>query len=132
MVRCRGGMVHTPDAFSSHIQEIHKHMNSRSFYKPDLSSESKPQTLLSRHDAAARLSVSLATLDRLTRAGELPRVKLPGKVLYRPESLDAFARSKESWVANATAVSSDLVSPGPQALPDGPPGKRPFKCPRVP
>lgn len=87
-------------------------MNSRSFYKPDLSPESNAQTLLSRHDAAARLSISLATLDRLTRAGELPRIKLPGKVLYRPESLDAFARSKESWVANVGAGSSDFTSHG--------------------
>jgi len=87
-------------------------MNSRSFYKQDLPSESKPQTLLSRHDAAVRLSISLATLDRLTRAGELPRVKLPGKVLYRPESLEAFARSKESRVANVEAASSGFASPG--------------------
>jgi hypothetical protein len=87
-------------------------IHSRSFYKPDLPNESNAQALLSRHDAAARLSISLATLDRLKRAGELPRVKLPGKVLYRPESLDAFARSKESWVANVNARSSDLASPG--------------------
>jgi hypothetical protein len=85
---------------------------SASFYKHDPPTKSNTQTLLSRHDAAARLSISLATLDRLTRAGELPRVKLSGKVLYRPESLDAFARSKESWVVNAAAASSDLASPG--------------------
>lgn len=86
-------------------------MNSRSFYKPDLTPEPTTQTLLSRHDAAARLSISLATLDRLTRAGELPRVKLPGKVLYRPESLDAFARAKESRVANAAVTAVGLASP---------------------
>ncbi len=87
-------------------------ISSRSFYKSDVPPDSNAQTLLSRHDAAARLSISLATLDRLTRAGELPRIKLPGKVLYRPESLDAFARRKECWVASEEADSRDFASSG--------------------
>jgi excisionase family DNA binding protein len=71
-------------------------VDSNNFYKIETSPQPTAQVLLSRREAAARLSISLATLDRLTRAGELPRVKLPGKVLYRPESLDAFARRKET------------------------------------
>jgi len=59
--------------------------------------------LLSRHLAASRLSISVATLDRLTRSGELPRIKLAGKVLYRPQSLDEFARQKEG---RATAINT--------------------------
>ncbi len=76
-------------------------VNSKTFYKTETLPQTTAKVLLSRHEAAARLSISVATLDRLTRAGELPRVKLPGKVLYRPESLDEFARRKETGLRAA-------------------------------
>jgi excisionase family DNA binding protein len=78
-------------------------INSQTFFKTGLLPQPCAQVLLSRQEAAARLSISVATLDRLTRAGELPRVKLPGKVLYRPESLDEFARRKETSLTAADA-----------------------------
>lgn len=74
-----------------------KPIDSDTFFKSGLLQEPNSLTLLGRQQAAARLSISVATLDRLTRSGELPRVKLAGKVLYRPESLDEFARRKEAW-----------------------------------
>jgi hypothetical protein len=84
-------------------------VDSNTFYKTATPAQPAAQVLLSRHDAAARLSISVATLDRLTRAGELPRVKLLGKVLYRPESLDEFARRKE------TSLTVADTSTGPAA-----------------
>jgi len=70
-------------------------IDTQTFFKPEPAPEHDAQVLLSRHLAAARLSISVATLDRLTRSGELPRIKLAGKVLYRPQSLNEFARRKE-------------------------------------
>jgi excisionase family DNA binding protein len=88
-------------------------VKSQTFYKTGPLPLPTAQVLLSRHEAAARLSISVATLDRLTRAGELPRVKLLGKVLYRPESLDAFARQKETSLTAADASTGPAAqSPG--------------------
>jgi len=79
-----------------------KVIDSRSFFQPQQPAEPNSAPLLSRHKAASSLGVSVATLDRLTRAGELPRIKLAGKVLYRPESLEAFARRREAWARSTS------------------------------
>ena len=41
-------------------------------------------------EAAAALGVSVSTLDRLTKAGELPSVKLGRVVLYPRAALEQF------------------------------------------
>lgn len=79
-------------------------IDTKTFFKPEPAPEHDALVLLSRHLAAARLSISVATLDRLTRAGELPRIKLAGKVLYRPQSLDEFARRKEGQATTVNAT----------------------------
>ena len=48
--------------------------------------------LLTKVEAAKRLRVSVRTLDRLG----IPRVNIvPGKVLYRPETIDRFVAEHE-------------------------------------
>ena len=50
--------------------------------------------LNTRRDAAARLNVSLSTVDRLIRTGELPVVKLERNVRIRPSDLEAFIEER--------------------------------------
>ena len=55
------------------------------------------KVLLTKAETAQALGVSPSTLDRLRRDAGLPCVKLNnGLVLFRPESLRAWAASKEA------------------------------------
>ncbi len=58
-----------------------------------------PKVVLSTREAAAYLSISLPTLFRLTRAGELAHLRIGRALRYRVEDLDAFlaARSTTKW-----------------------------------
>ncbi len=58
-----------------------------------------PKVVFSTKEAAAYLSISLATLFRLTRAGELAHVRMGRILRYRREDLDSFltARSTTQW-----------------------------------
>jgi len=49
-----------------------------------------PKAVLSTKDAAAYLSISLPTLFRLTRSGELPHLRIGRVIRYRVEDLDSF------------------------------------------
>ena len=49
---------------------------------------------LSTREAAAYLGISLPTLFRLTRAGELAHVRIGRAIRYRPEDLDSFLASR--------------------------------------
>jgi excisionase family DNA binding protein len=54
---------------------------------------------VSRVEAARLLGISVTTLDRLAKAGEITRLKPRGRVLYRPETLEAWAREHECRMA---------------------------------
>ncbi len=54
----------------------------------------KPPGALSRKDAAVYLSVSTRQLDSYATAGELRRVKLGAKTVFRVCDLDAFLESR--------------------------------------
>ena len=47
-------------------------------------------------EAAAMLGISVSSLERLTKAGELPRFKDGNKVFYRVASLDAWLARREA------------------------------------
>lgn len=51
--------------------------------------------LWDKRTAAKRIGVSVSTLDRLRDRG-LPCIKVEGKVLFRPSSLDAWAAQNET------------------------------------
>ena len=50
------------------------------------------EALLTRKQAAHRLSVSMRTLDTLEADGEIRAIRIRGRVLYHPDALDAFIR----------------------------------------
>jgi excisionase family DNA binding protein len=49
-----------------------------------------------RQQVCERLQISLATLERLIRRGELPVVRVGRRVLIRRRSLEAFLRQREA------------------------------------
>jgi len=53
-----------------------------------------PKEVLTTREAAAYLSISLPTLFRLTRAGELPHLRIGRVLRYRREDLEAFLESR--------------------------------------
>jgi excisionase family DNA binding protein len=48
-----------------------------------------------RNKAAQMLSISVSTLDRLVKAGDIPCFKLPGGVLFRVDTLRDWAHQME-------------------------------------
>jgi excisionase family DNA binding protein len=54
----------------------------------------KPDTY-TRQQVCERLQISLPTLERLIRRGELPIVKIGRRVLIRRRTLEAFLRQRE-------------------------------------
>ena len=54
-----------------------------------------PPLALRPREAAAALSISLSTLDRLTRSGAIMACRIGGCRLYRRETLDAYLVSRE-------------------------------------
>jgi hypothetical protein len=55
-----------------------------------------PESLLTRHELAERMRVSVATVDRLRRAG-MPCVRWsPGTVRFRPMEAMAWAENRFS------------------------------------
>lgn len=53
-----------------------------------------PDALLSREEAADTLGISLRTLDDMEEAGEIQSVRIRGRVLYAPETLQAYIRRR--------------------------------------
>lgn len=51
-----------------------------------------PAPLLTREEAADRLSISIRTLDDLAARGDIRPVRIRGRVLYSLETLNAFIR----------------------------------------
>jgi excisionase family DNA binding protein len=51
-----------------------------------------PDALLTREEAAELLSISTRTLDDMAAAGEIQPVRIRGRVLYAPETLEAYIR----------------------------------------
>ena len=53
-----------------------------------------PESLLPREEAAETLGISVRTLDDLAEAGEIQPVRIRGRVLYAPETLQAYIRRR--------------------------------------
>ena len=47
-------------------------------------------------DAAAIIGVSIPTLKRLKREGEIPFSKVRGRIIFRPKQLEAYLERKEA------------------------------------
>jgi excisionase family DNA binding protein len=53
-----------------------------------------PDALLPREEAAEVLGISVRTLDDMAEAGEIQPVRIRGRVLYAPETLEAYIRRR--------------------------------------
>ena len=77
-------------------------MDSTTFYSDDASDALTPLSLRPR-EAAAMLGISVSTLERLTKAGDIPRVKFGNTVLYTVESLKRWLKSHETYPGGGAA-----------------------------
>jgi excisionase family DNA binding protein len=64
-----------------------------------------------RSKAAEMLAISVSTLDRLVKTGELTCLKLPGRVLFRVDTLRTWAHSKESCNDPGRGVTKRSTNP---------------------
>jgi len=64
-----------------------------------------------REKAAQMLAISVTTLDRLVKSGELTRLKLPGCVLFRVDTLRAWASRRESRDDPGSGAAECLTNP---------------------
>jgi len=58
-----------------------------------LRTPSETDRLLTRDEAAERLRISTRTLDDLEASGRLQAIRIGRRVLYHPDTLDAYIRS---------------------------------------
>ena len=71
-------------------------MDSKDIYR-SVSYAPVPRITLRPNEAAESLGISVSSLERLVKAGEIPRFKDGGKVFFRVASLDAWAASREAF-----------------------------------
>ena len=79
------------------------HMDSQAFYR-DADGDDELRSLAVRPQKAAEmLGISISSLERLTKAGEIPRIKHGNKVFYRVATLDAWLASRERFEQGGAA-----------------------------
>ena len=71
-------------------------------------SESQVRIALKRSEAASALSISVATLDRLTKAGEIRCVKHNALKIYPVEELARWMRSRIEEASDGRGRSCDV------------------------
>jgi len=59
-----------------------------------LDASTDSNALLTRQEAANRLRISTRTLDDLEASGRLRAIRIGRRVLYHPDTLDAFIRQR--------------------------------------
>lgn len=59
-----------------------------------LNDDTEPDTLLTREEAADRLRISTRTLDDMADTGEIQPLRIRGRVLYHPDTLEAYVRRR--------------------------------------
>lgn len=71
-------------------------VTSQTFFKTSRTTANQEAVCVSREETARLLCISVTTLDRLAKAGDITRVKLKGRVLYRRETIEAWLKERES------------------------------------
>lgn len=84
-------------------QEGSKNMTHNGFYKKPQASAA-PQLALRPRDAASAIGISLSTLERLTRSGEIDSVLVGRCRVYEIDSLKAYLASRRSVVTKGGDV----------------------------
>jgi excisionase family DNA binding protein len=77
-------------------------MDSSNFYRDDDGEQFRPLAVRPQQ-AAAMLGISVSSLERLNKAGEIPRFKDGNKVFYRVATLDAWLASRETFEQDGAA-----------------------------
>ena len=77
-------------------------MDSSNFYRDDDGEQLRPLAVRPQQ-AAAMLGISVSSLERLNKAGEIPRFKDGNKVFYRVATLDAWLASRERFTGDEAA-----------------------------
>ena len=78
-------------------------MGSKTIYCDGDGEESIRPLAVRTQKAADILGISLSSLERLTKAGEIPRVKHGNKVFYRVATLDAWLARRETFDQDGAA-----------------------------
>jgi len=78
-------------------------MDSTTFYR-DGDGEDELRPLAVRPQKAAEmLGISISSLERLNKAGEIPRLKHGNKVFYRVATLEAWLAKRETFAQDGAA-----------------------------
>jgi excisionase family DNA binding protein len=78
-------------------------MDSTTFYRDgDGEDELRPLAVRPKK-AAEMLGISISSLERLNKAGEIPRLKHGNKVFYRVATLDAWLAKRETFAQDGAA-----------------------------
>ena len=77
-------------------------MDSTAFYRDGDGEDLRPLAVRPQK-AAEMLGISVSSLERLHKAGEIPRYKHVGKVFYRVATLEAWLAKRESFEQDGTA-----------------------------
>jgi len=77
-------------------------MDSKTIYR-DGDDEDLPLIAVRPDKAAEMLGISRTSLERLNKAGEIPRVKHGNKVFYRVATLDAWLAKNETCDQDSAA-----------------------------
>ena len=89
---------HQDPATDSNLRQVihllHKELKDLRAEITQLASSASTGALLTREEAADQLRVSVRTLDDLEASGRLRAVRIGRRVLYHPDTLDAFIRQQ--------------------------------------
>ncbi len=78
-------------------------MDSTAFYRDGDGDEAIRPLAVRPEQAAKLLGISVSSLERLNKAGEIPRFKDGNKVFYRVATLDAWLASRERFTGDEAA-----------------------------
>ena len=70
------------------IEELEEFLHRGNFLPP-----SAEEILLTRNETAKALHVSLPTVDRMVKAGELRRVKVRGRIMIQQSEIDKILKN---------------------------------------
>jgi excisionase family DNA binding protein len=85
-------------------------VSSKGFVRDDVTGQRIQPLSLRPREAAQALGISVSTLERLTRSGDIPSVKLNRVVLYTVATLKAWLAAKQTSTTNTI---SDPRAPSP-------------------
>lgn len=80
-------------------------ITSQTFFRREPRTGDEVPICVRRSKAAEMLDISVSTLDRLVKAGDIPSFKLAGGVLFRVEALRDWAQRQEYRATRSRANS---------------------------